>query len=50
MTILEAIQDPNLFGKRFGQPEWRAWRVLLAAALLLEPKVRQGVIRYKVSS
>ncbi len=31
MTILEAIQDPNLFGKEFGRQGWRAWRVLLAA-------------------
>ena len=31
MTILEAIEDPNLFGKEFGGPEWRAWRVLVAA-------------------
>ncbi len=31
MTILEAIQDPNLFGKEFSRPEWRAWRVLLRA-------------------
>ncbi len=35
MTILEAIQDPNLFGKEFGQPGWRAWRVLLAALFRL---------------
>ena len=31
MTLLEALRDPNLFGKHFKGQSWKAWRVFLAA-------------------
>ncbi|MCV2881703.1 hypothetical protein [Actibacterium sp. XHP0104] len=31
VTIVEAMQDPALFGDRFGADSWAAWRALLAA-------------------
>lgn len=31
ITILDAMQHPNLFGKWFKSPTWAAWRVFLAA-------------------
>ena len=30
-TILQAIDDPNLFGNMFDAPSWRPWRVFLKA-------------------
>lgn len=31
MNILEALDDPQLFGRHFAGPSWRAWRTVLAA-------------------
>jgi hypothetical protein len=31
MTLLEALRDPNLFGRHFRGPSWRAWKAFLAA-------------------
>ena len=31
MTLLEALRDPNLFGRHFKGQSWKAWRVFLAA-------------------
>lgn len=31
MNILEALDDPQLFGRHFAAPSWRAWRTVLAA-------------------
>ena len=31
MTILDALHDPELFGRWFEGDDWRAWRVFLAA-------------------
>ena len=31
VTIVEAMQDPALFGERFGADSWETWRTLLAA-------------------
>ena len=31
ITILDAINDPNLFGQHFRKGEWNAWRTFLAA-------------------
>ncbi len=31
MNILEAMDDPALFGAHFGGPSWQPWRVFLAA-------------------
>jgi hypothetical protein len=31
LTILDAMADPKLFGRWFGGPSWRAWKVFLAA-------------------
>jgi hypothetical protein len=30
MTLLEALRDPNLFGRHFRGKSWRAWRAFLA--------------------
>jgi len=30
MNILQALDDPKLFGSAFAGPTWRAWRVFLA--------------------
>jgi hypothetical protein len=34
-TIIEALDDPNLFGGMFDAPSWRPWRVFLAALFAL---------------
>ena len=31
MTLLEALDDPNLFGLHFRGATWRTWRTFLAA-------------------
>jgi hypothetical protein len=31
MTLLEALRDPNLFGRHFRHSSWAAWKVFLAA-------------------
>jgi hypothetical protein len=31
MTLLEALRDPNLFGRHFRGKSWAAWRVFLSA-------------------
>lgn len=35
MTILEAMNDPRIFGKWFAGPSWNAWRAFLAALFAL---------------
>ena len=35
MTILDAIRDPQLFGRWFAEPTWRRWFVALAAIFAL---------------
>lgn len=35
-TILDAAQDPQLFGPDFGEPSWAPWHVALAALFGLE--------------
>lgn len=39
MTILEALDDPRLFGSAFAAPTWGAWRAFLAIlfGLQLDP-------------
>jgi hypothetical protein len=34
-TIIEALNDPNLFGGMFEAPSWRPWRAFLAALFAL---------------
>ncbi len=34
MNILEALDDPSLFGPHFRGPSWAAWRAFLTAACL----------------
>ncbi len=31
MNLLEAMEDPNLFGRWFSGPSWDSWRVFIAA-------------------
>ena len=31
LTILDAMEDPELFGAWFAEPSWDAWRAFLAA-------------------
>ena len=30
MNLLEAMDDPNLFGRQFSGPSWTPWRVFIA--------------------
>jgi hypothetical protein len=38
MTLLEALRDPNLFGRHFKGQSWKAWRVFLAALFAEAPR------------
>ncbi len=38
LTILDALDDPRLFGSAFPGPTWNMWRVLLAALCALPPR------------
>jgi hypothetical protein len=38
MTLIEALRDPNLFGKHFRGQSWKAWRVFLAALFAEAPQ------------
>jgi len=35
ITILDAMNDPRIFGKWFNAPSWNAWRAFLAALFAL---------------
>jgi hypothetical protein len=37
MTLIEALRDPNLFGRHFKGKSWAAWRVFLAALFAEAP-------------
>ena len=45
MTILEAIEDPNLFGREFGGLEWR----VLVAALFGLPMSPEELEVYRLT-
>ncbi|MEL6566871.1 MAG: hypothetical protein AAFQ22_00530 [Pseudomonadota bacterium] len=38
MNIIQAMEDPNLFGSFFRGPSWRPWRAVLKALFALEPE------------
>ena len=31
ISLLQAMEDPNLFGRWFSGPSWNAWKVFIAA-------------------
>jgi hypothetical protein len=41
VTILQAMRDPNLFGRWFSGPSWDRWRVFLAALFGLKMNAAQ---------
>jgi hypothetical protein len=38
MTLIEALDDPNLFARFFRKPSWRVWRVFLKALFAEGPQ------------
>ena len=46
MTILEALEDPQLFGSAFTGKTWAAWRTVLAALFALPPS-GEDVARFR---
>ena len=48
LTLLECINDPNLFGPFFRRKSWAAWRVFLAA-LFAERGTADDLALYRVA-
>jgi hypothetical protein len=43
-NIVEAMQDPDLFGPWFSGPSWNAWKAVLKAAFAL-PMTAEELIK-----
>ena len=44
MNIIQAMDDPNLFGPSFKGPTWDGWRAVLKAAFALPMSASEGEI------